>query len=199
MLSLRAASLALCKSVHYACARACSLSLSAAGGLKSFKTHAAAATQRDAALNRLAYDCVPKRTSEAEFWRCYFCWVHKILIENGMRAAPPRSAEEQAEARQAEKQAENIEKVMAAFDERYLAPARAKVEQLKQEYKQHLADSTDERVSLSGSASKASVQLARAYRMAIEEAQEKYENAREEMHEKMASLRDGQRVRPWAA
>ena len=43
----------------------------------------------NAALNKLVYRCVPKLANESEFWRCYMCHAHLVLIA----CAPPEPPE----------------------------------------------------------------------------------------------------------
>ena len=165
-------------------------------GLASFKVHATAAMRQDTALNRLAFVCVPKRCTEGEFWRCYFCWAHFCLVGGGMDAPRPRPTEQDLALQQhAEQQAESVEAMLAQYDEEVLEPARAELARVKAAYRDHLAESTD-RAGCRASA--ASVKLAREYRAAIVEAERRYEEAREQMCDEVASLRSAQRMgRAW--
>jgi hypothetical protein len=47
--------------------------------MEAYKAYAAAAVQRDHALNRMVYKCVPKRVPESEFWRCFFSWAYYAI------------------------------------------------------------------------------------------------------------------------
>jgi hypothetical protein len=159
-------------------------------GEVDYKSHAAAAMQYDSSLNRLTYQCVPKRASEAEFWRCYYVWAHQLLVQQrGLRTSPATAAERQLQ-QAAEEQAESIEDQVAQYDEEVMEPLRAELATLQAEHRQHLAQSTQR------SAMRASAEdrrAARKFTVAIEEAEARLDDAKDELRERMADVRKGHR------
>ena len=162
----------------------------------AFKEHAAAAMSHDHNLNRLAYRCVPRRASEAEFWRCYYIWTWQLLIQRrGLRSRPPASANELQVAQETEEQIGSEEATVARYDQEVLEPLRAEVAERHAEYEQYLADST---TNPGNAPTRSHVRTARAYRKAIEAAEADLEDAREGLRELMASMRKKhRRGRAW--
>lgn len=162
-----------------------------------FKAHAAAAMQRDAGLNSLNYRCVPRRTSEAQFWWLYYTWVHQLLLQRQSLRARPRATEaEMHTAQAAEEQTESVEALVARYDAEILEPLRAEAARLRAAYNAHLADSTGHPGM---HPSEAHARMARAHRKAIEAAEEQLEDARDGLREHMAIMQKQHRKgRAWA-
>ena len=178
-----------------------------AGWTAAYKVNAATAMQLDHRLNGLVQRCVPKKVSESEFWRCFFCQAHHALSVGSGEAAKGGGGEEDGDDDEeeededdddvesqieelAEELAEAIEETTERYEAELLEPARAEIARLKEEQKMDLADATSEvRAAAHGHASAESVGTARAYRRAVDAAQRRYDELLQQMREEHATLR----------
>ena len=159
--------------------------------LAHYKATAAAALKIDARLNKLLYQCVPKKVSEAEFWRLFFFRM-RLDVPPDKKDTEDEEDEELRETLDelAEEHAEQIEELTMHFEARLLAPARAQLQALGEEQKFELSQST---LGANGKVSAESVDLAKTYRREMQDAQRTLEDLTDRMRAEIASLKREQK------
>jgi hypothetical protein len=176
-------------------------------GLLEYKACASTALMLDAKLNKLVYTCVPRRATEAEFWRCWFSWAFIAIATPAM--LPSCSGHERLDSMPSHKvsyisivappdddEVTRREQAIEDAQEYYegiLGPLRAQRAAAAQAHSIQLADATDRRLTSpraekSGVVS-ASRQQVNASKRALERVEQEYSDAVRDMRDEVAHLR----------